>query len=391
MMKAAEAVIPREERMQAMRFRRLQAVFLCLAALCLAARAGAESWLFPPGLLEIEAEAFSGCAEITEAVLPEGLVSIGDGAFQNCSGLRRAVLPASVETVGDQAFDGCAEAFYILCQPETPAAAWAAASGFDWSAGTVCRALVIGQSYTGTGYALQGPVYDMHAVAGLLRHFQTRTYTVTEKTNLTAEGILSAIGSAFSGATADDISLLYYSGHGLEGGYLVGQDIENVSPDALRAALDRISGRKVILVDACYSGALLEDGQKGVTRKGGSPLGSFAQDFAAAFYSNTRSLKGTSYYVMTACQAAEECGEGYIRSGSSGRSMGFFTYSLCQGCGWDGVKNQAISPLADSSGDGVVTFAEAYSYAASKAYEMNPVQSAVVYPAQCTWFSPFRP
>lgn len=376
--------------MQAMRFRRLQAVLLCVAALCLAARAHAEPWLFPPGLREIEAEAFFGCAGITEAVLPDGLTAIGDRAFQNCSQLRRAVLPASVEKIGDQAFDGCAEAFYVLCQPGTPGAEWAASSGFDWSAGTVCRALIIGQTYTGTAYALRGPAYDTRAVEACLRQLQTRAYAITEENSLTAEDILSAIGTAFSGATANDISLLYYSGHGMEGGYLLGQDLETVSPAALRAALDRIPGRKVILVDACFSGGLLEDEKTESNRKRGASPGSFAQDFTAAFYSSTRSLKGTSYYVMTACQAAEECAEGYIRSGTAGLSMGYFTYSLCQGCGWDGVKNRAGSQLADSNGDGVVTFAEAYNYAAAQARGMNSEQSAMVYPAHCTWFSPFR-
>ena len=370
-------------------------LFWLIAIWCRISASCAEAWFLPSSMREIDAEAFSGCSQITEVSIPNGVKTIGERAFQNCTRLRRVVFPASIETIGDQALDGCAEALYILCEPETPAAEWAAGSGFDWDAGTVCRALVIGQSYTGTKYSLRGPVYDMQAVASCLRQMQTRGYTVTERTNLTAGGILSAIYTAFSGATANDISFLYYSGHGLEGGYLVGQDLKSVSPAALRSVLDQIPGRKVIFVDACFSGALLEDEP---LRQNAAPLrtqnniyDSFTQGFAGAFYTNTRSLKGTSYYVMTACQAAEESEEGYIRSGTSGCYMGFFTYALCQGCGWDGVQNQAGQRLADQNSDDVVTFEEAYDYAAAHAQENNPNQSAVVYPAQCTWFSPFRP
>lgn len=361
----------------------------------MASVAYADEWILPFALQEIEDEAFFGCTQLQEAVLPEGTTTIGERAFKNCAHLCRIELPSSLELIGDQAFEGCAEAFYVLCKPGTPGAEWAVSSGFDWDAGTVCRALIIGQSYGGTDISLQGPVYDMHAVAFCLRQMKTRAYTVIERTNLTAEGILSAIDSTFSNATTNDISFLYYSGHGLEDGSLLGQDKQSVSPSVLRAALDGISGRKVVIVDACYSGALLEDEllQKNAspvrTQKNG--LDAFAQCFAAAFYANTRSLKGTSYYVMTSCQAAEKSEEGYIRSGTSGHYMGYFTFALCQGCGWDGIRNQATNRLADQNGDNVVTFSEAYCYAVFQAQENNPKQSAVVYPAQCTWFSPFRP
>ena len=226
-----------------MYFRRFHSVLLFLAMICLMTPSHAEQLLFSSALEEIADEAFSGCEQIREAIFPDGIKTIGERAFQNCTKLRQVRLPASIETIGDQAFDGCAEALYFLCQPGTPGADWATASGFDWDAGTVCRALIIGQNYSGTDYALQGPACDMHAVASCLRQMHTRSYTITEKTNLTAEGILSEIGSAFGAASSNDISMLYYSGHGADGGYLVGQDLETISPAALRSALDQIPGR----------------------------------------------------------------------------------------------------------------------------------------------------
>ena len=279
----------------------------------------------------------------------------------------------------------------MLCQPNTPAAEWAAFSGFDWSAGTVCRALIVAQGYPNTGRPLVGPANDAQAVAACLQQMETRPYSVTTETNLTVSGILGAIASAFGGASANDISLFYYSGHGDEGGCLVGQDMALLRPDALRSALDQIPGRKIVIVDACFSGGLLSDAKGGGDsgRKQADPV-SFSQSFASAFYSASRSLTGSAYFVMASCQQTEECEEGYIRSGSVGKDMGYFTFALCLGCGWDGARSAATSMFADENGDNAVTLAEANIYADTLASLYNPDQSAVVYPAQCNWFAPFR-
>lgn len=71
--------------------------------------------------------------------------------------------------------------------------------------------------------------------------------------------------------------------------------------------------------------------------------------------------------------------------------MGVFTFHVCQGCGWDEVQNQSCSLKADANGDGAVTQQEAFSYAGGKAKADNPWQTAMVWPASCTWYAPFRP
>ena len=352
---------------------------------------------FPSMLQEIEEEAFAGNEQLLSLVIPEGTSAIGRRAFYSCGRLRCVSLPSTLVSVGDEAFSGCAEAMYFQCPPGSPARDWAAASGFDYSAGTVCRALLIGQTYSGTSYVLQGSVNDMRSMNFCLQSMKTRAYQVSAKSNLTADGILSAISTVFSSAREDDISLLFFSGHGREDGSILGADLVPLSPARLKTAMDLIPGRKVIIVDACYSGNLIEepDAQTTVSRSRGlkNPLSSFDSAFLSAFSTRSRSGEFASgaYYVLTSCRAVEESLESYISSGNNGRQMGYFSYYLCHGCGWDGTSMRACGLYADVNQDGAVTLQEAFAYAYENALQQNENQHALVFPANCTAFSPFRP
>ena len=331
--------------------------------------------------------------------LPEALTEIGDEAFAGCAGLNSAEVPESVTSIGEDAFSGCGEALLILTEPGSEAVNYARTHQLDYRAGTQYRALLIGQMYHDSVITpLDGPVNDITALQTRLPQIG---WTVTTRSDLTAEGIRAAIGTALGGATENDVSLFYYSGHGYEDGSLVGTDAEGLTPESLRNALDGIPGRKVVIVDACYSGQLItEDGgqAKGAqTRKAAKASGpadgseAFINSFQAAFRPRLRgALNTNSYYVITAARADEECGEEYITAGGSGRYMGVFTYYLCLGIGYNGVVRQTAPLNADINGDGAVSIQEAYGYAAANATERNPYQHAVVWPAGCRWFAPFR-
>ena len=385
----------------------------------LANTVNAETLIIPTGTECIEEEAFRSCASIESVCVQEGVTQIGNRAFYECTALKEAQFPASLEEIGEDAFSDCGECLLIDCPPGSAAAAWAAVSHLDWDADTVCRGLSIGQTYTNTSYALIGPTYDMHAMAFCLRRMNRRNYTVTERSNLTVQEIRSAIAAAFSDAGENDISLLYYSGHGENDGSLLGSDMSILTPSELRTCLDAVPGRKVVIVDACYSGSLIQD-QDSLTASVSSDSfmtvesvdqsidtgddqnsdpASFTESFLGAFSDGDGSekrlrsrgaLQSEQYFVMASCQAAEESQEGYITSGGSGRYMGYFTYALCEGCGWNGVTNRECELLADGNADGVVTFAEAFGYASDWAVSRNENQHAAVYPEGCTWFSPFR-
>ena len=228
-------------------------------------------------------------------------------------------------------------------------------------------------------------------------------WTATARSNLTASELLSAIRSTFSSATEDDISLFFYAGHGTENGSLVGKTGDDfVSPQQLKSVLDEIPGRKIVIVDACYSGQLIaEEENENVLLMSAMGAATETEDHAAQFVSAFQSafksrllrgaLNGTSYFVITAARESEESEEGSISNGGISRTMGFFTYQLCRGLGFNGITMRADALNADGNHDQAVSIQEAYAWAAQNALAMNAGQHAAVWPSGCVWFAPFRP
>lgn len=64
------------------------------------------SFIFPPGLTEIEAYAFFQCG-ITSALLPDGLNKLGEYAFSDCFGLKSIYLPDKITTINNATFCCC--------------------------------------------------------------------------------------------------------------------------------------------------------------------------------------------------------------------------------------------------------------------------------------------
>ena len=387
---------------------------LCLLLGGLSARA---DFVLPQMLTVIEDEAFRGDTSLGDVTMLDGVTSIGAYACADCEKLNAVTIPASVTYIGPNAFDGCGDALLIRTEAGSFAAAYAQMSSFDYQAGTVYRALVIGQAYAGTDNALEGPPNDMEAVSACLGAMHTTSWIVSARGSLTASGILSAISSVFSGATENDVSLLYYSGHGTENGSLVGNDLYGLSPIALRNALDQVPGRKIVIVDACYSGKLItEDGETTVSvtpsdamagetdgseTDAGEPddgedeaqgVQQFLSAFQSAFRAKRRGALNTgSYYVITAARADQTSMEKEISSGGSKKVMGAFSFGFCLGCGFNGVTMSSVSLAADKNGDSAVSIQEAYAYADLRASSLSFYnQSAMVWPSRCIWFAPFR-
>jgi len=334
----------------------------------------------------------------TEIVIPEGTEVIEAEAFANCSSIRTVVIPDSVTEIGEDAFLNCGEALLIRAGAGSAGATYAKTHQLDYIAGTEYRALIIYQTYPGTGMALQGPATDQKAMTWCLRNLTTTPFNVRVEGNLDANGMISAIASRFADADEDDVSLIYYSGHGDDDGNLIGADksFSLLSPEELRTALDAVPGRKIVIVDACYGGKLIEEesepkrGELRATSGENSPQ-EFVNAFQNAFRPKTRgALNAEEYFVITAARETEESGEGLVDSGGSTIWMGFFTYGFCLGCGWDSPKNQVCALKADANGDSAVSIQEAYRYARNIAMDYNRYQSAAVWPEDCRWFAPFR-
>ena len=387
----------------------------------------------PEGVQRVGRRAFAGCGELKEIEIAESVAEIGDEAFSGCGRLNEVTVLGSETAIGEGTFDGCGEALLIRYQPGSEALSWAFSHRIDYRADTVCRALVIGQTYTGTVKALQGPVNDMRAMRFCLNALGWQT---TMRSNLSSEDITNQISTVFASATERDISLFYYSGHGEPDGSLVGKDgAELLSPVELKDVLDQIPGRKIVIVDACYSGRLISEdgetrGEKEMSEESeGTDENSGVRDetetvqetetaerqlltgttvttkayqadeaarFVSAFQAPFRrvllqgALNADSYYVITAAREDEESEEGYISSDNGGRIMGFFTNGLCLGLGFDGVAMCAADMDADQNGDKAVSVREAYEYAYQRALIGNRGQHAAVWPVECGWFAPFR-
>lgn len=304
----------------------------------------------------------------------------------------------------------------------------------DWSdelaythqeaAGTY-RALLIGNTYTGESNELPGCENDVDGMRTMLGRMTATPYSVTVKKNIRAEEILSSISSTFGNASYNDVSLFYYSGHGANSvgadgnptsyhAALVGTFQTYVSIARLKTELDKIPGKKVIIIDACHSGQFIaRDGT--MTQVSSSAFNSqvvnlFANDDqlsgdvsrtavvlaadgsellseeAPAFIDRAgdTNFAKSGYYVITACRSEEKSvSTGYDSNGDGkiDRYFGLFTYGLCYGNGWNLARNSAISSLnADLNKDSKVTLYEAYVYAKVMAQSHNPNQTAQIWP-----------
>lgn len=287
------------------------------------------------------------------------------------------------------------------------------------------RALLIGNTYTGESNELPGCDNDVDGMRTMLGRMTATPYSVTVKKNIRAEEILSSISSTFGNASYNDVSLFYYSGHGANSlgadgnptsyhAALVGTFQTYVSIARLKTELDKIPGKKVIIIDACHSGQFIaRDGT--VTQVSSSAFNSqvvnlFANDDqlsgdvsrtavvlaadgsellseeAPAFIDRAgeTNFAKSGYYVITACRSEEKSvSTGYDSNGDGkiDRYFGLFTYGLCYGNGWNLARNAAISALnADLNKDSKVTLYEAYVYAKVMAQSHNPNQTAQIWP-----------
>ena len=323
-------------------------------------------------------------------VIPEGTTSIESEAFSGCTAVTRVQIPTSVETIGDDAFSDCGEALWILTEPGNAAVDYARANQIDYFADTHYRALLICQTYPGTSRELEGPATDKQAMNGCLSNLDETPFVVSSYSNLSADEIVSVINTTFSAANEYDVSLFYYSGHGDSDGSLVGADksFSTLSPSALRKTLDTIPGRKIVIVDACYSGTLIDEESTSLLQSRSlTGPGTFVSSFQSAFRTRLRgALNADQYFVITAAQANEESMEALVGN----KAIGLFTYGFCLACGWDGVNNARCNLAGDTNSDDAVSIQEAYAYASQIPMKYNAEQSAAVWPANCRWFAPLR-
>ncbi len=264
------------------------------------------------------------------------------------------------------------------------------ASGHWTGSAAISRALLIGnQNYSSE---LPGCHNDMNSMAGMLGGLKN-SFKITKYPDASASQMLNAIKSAFSGATESDVSLFFYSGHGLSSsgssyhGSLCGVDGSYLTPSELASALSAVPGRVIVLLDSCFSGAVISTKDGKVDK---SALDSYNQAVIDAFaaVNTTLSAKAGEMYgkskfvVLTAAAYSETSSSLWYTSEGESSAFGVFTRALVEGCGSEYYTgNYTGSIPSDNNGDKGISVTEIYNYILNDQYVNYVDQTTQCYAA----------
>jgi hypothetical protein len=221
--------------------------------------------------------------------------------------------------------------------------------------------IVATYEYRDTGLKrLVAPRHDAESLAAVLADREIAGFDVTTLVNEPHHVVGEVIGDFFSARRRDDLSLLYFSGHGLkddegrlffamsntrrDGLLFTAVPAQSVN-DAMTGCLSR---EKILILDCCYSGAF----PGGWTTKGDSAVNTLE-----------RFGGGRGKVVLTASDATQYSFEGNELRGSGSESI--FTRHLVEGM---------RSGAADQDEDGDIALDELYAYVYERVIAEMPQQ-----------------
>ena len=201
------------------------------------------------------------------------------------------------------------------------------------SAGGAARCLAVGMDlFVNRETTEPCSANNAEIMAALFAAYLPEGTRVTRRVNGpgSAAEMSQLILDAFAGAGKEDISFLYLSTHGEmweteEGNSLAalilsdGTEEEAISAEALRTMMDRIPGRKVLILDCCHAGAA------------------------------AKAFDGPDWAVIAGCGAEEEC---YFQSAGKDTGTGYFTTAL------ENALRASDLRQIDPNGDGSVSLKE---------------------------------
>ncbi|MFD8222495.1 protein phosphatase 2C domain-containing protein [Streptomyces sp. NPDC059697] len=207
--------------------------------------------------------------------------------------------------------------------------------------------------------ALTAPAHDAEALSAVLKDPDIAGFEVTTLINEPNHRVGEAIADLYRDRRRDDLTLLYFTGHGLKDDdgrlYLAMTNTRrssllftSLSAEQIDQAMsDCMSRQKVLILDCCYSGAF--------------PAGRLAK--ADTDVHTLERFQGRGRTVLTASDATQYSFEGSQRRGTAAQSV--FTRHLVAGLR-DGS--------ADLDGDGDITLDELYSYVYDRVVDEMPQQ-----------------
>lgn len=205
------------------------------------------------------------------------------------------------------------------------------------------------------GSAISG---NLHMIGSALLSADTPLdgLSIEDGTIASAQSLAAAAQDAFAGSKDGDLSILYLCTHGVLSSsddgqvYLLLGDGNSESPLSAAQLFDIVSpidGEKLLILDACYSGALIGRGAPQTIRLPGS------RNEEPAFLSPF--LQDSSIHVLTSA-GGQESSWYYNSDALETGAVSYFASALSTALGLYGAAE------ADVSGDGRVSLAELHSY-----------------------------
>ncbi|MEV6982480.1 caspase family protein [Sphaerisporangium sp. NPDC051017] len=206
---------------------------------------------------------------------------------------------------------------------------------------------------------LTAPAHDAEALAAVLRDPEIGGFEVTTLVNEPNQRVGEAIGDFYRDRRGDDLTLLYFTGHGLKDDdgrlHLATRNTRRdsliftaISGEQIDYAMERCaSRRKVLILDCCYSGAY--------------PGGRLTKDGGEVHALDH--FRGRGRTVLTASDATQYAFEGDMLHGNAPQSV--FTRHLVEGL---------RTGRADLDGDGDITLDELYGYVYDRVVAEMPKQ-----------------
>lgn len=112
--------------------------------------------------------------------------------------------------------------------------------------------------YPGNSNDLRLPAADAKTVSWLYGRNAAASRIVLTDSQATAANIISAMNSLFANARADDIIVLFFSGHGVKGAFMA-YDKRLTYTKIIEAMAKSKARNKIIFADACYAGKMRGD------------------------------------------------------------------------------------------------------------------------------------
>ncbi len=257
---------------------------------------------------------------------------------------------------------------------------------------TKYRAVLVGEANYWNSYNnLSGPKEDADVMTGILKQMKT-PYSCVKRYDQTKSQILSLISNAFRNANAYDVSLFYYSGHGVTdvdttySGALYAVDGEMLTMSELAAALSKVPGKVIVILDSCGSGA-------SVTSKSGNQTLNpevFQRDMMRAFGAADTAgstakygeLRNSKFVVICAAAAHQYSYTDLLSDTDEGTWGGRLTVAFTMASGGTYPYGTYMGKMpADKNSDGTLTLAELYRYIETQMANYQDRQNTTVYPS----------